>query len=61
MDDETATKLTSTAVIDLMSGPHGSAAVNVPWVGVIGVGEAGKQKTPWRPSRRLRMPLRSDH
>ncbi len=60
VDDDTATKLTSTAVIDLLSGPHGSAAVNVPWVGVIGVGEAGKQKTPWRPNLRSRMPLRSE-
>ncbi len=60
VDDETATTLTSTAVIDLLSGPHCSAAVHVPWVGVIGVGEAGTQKTPWRPNRRLKMPLRSE-
>ena len=61
VDDDTATKLTSTSVIDLLSGPHGSAAVNVPWVGVIGVGKAGKQKTPWQPKRPSSMPLRSEH
>jgi hypothetical protein len=59
-DDDTATTLTNTAVVDLLSGPYGSAAVNVPRVGVIGVGEASEQTTPWRPNRLVGRRLRSE-